>query len=171
MAQVTHFKELKVYKQAFEAAMNIFDASKAWPREELHALTDKARRSSRCVCGSISEAWAQRRYADQFTMKLTDAEAGVAETQNWLAFAHACGYVSPADYQKLWNKYAEIARGLATMIANVDKWCSPTITRESLPEEVVDPDGYGEPVTAAPRKNVRSASRKPRGAGGDFDQG
>ncbi|MDD2235404.1 MAG: four helix bundle protein [Desulfitobacteriaceae bacterium] len=50
-------KELKVYKAAYELAMEIFEFSKAWPPEEKYSLTDQIRRSSRSVCSNIREAW------------------------------------------------------------------------------------------------------------------
>ncbi len=36
---VTH-AELKVYQRAFETAMEFFDVSKTFPKEETYALTD-----------------------------------------------------------------------------------------------------------------------------------
>ncbi|MFI5384528.1 MAG: four helix bundle protein [Fimbriimonadales bacterium] len=37
--------------------MDIFQASKRFPREETFSLTDQIRRSSRAVSANISEAW------------------------------------------------------------------------------------------------------------------
>jgi len=42
-------KETKVYKLAFELAMEIYDLSKKFPKEETYSLTDQIRRSSRSV--------------------------------------------------------------------------------------------------------------------------
>lgn len=50
-------KELKVYKVAYELAMEIYQVSKAWPAEEKYSLTDQIRRSSRSVCSNLREAW------------------------------------------------------------------------------------------------------------------
>ena len=50
------FKELKVYQMAYELAMEIFQISKNFPKEELYSLTDQIRRSSRSVCSNIAEA-------------------------------------------------------------------------------------------------------------------
>ena len=69
---VKHFRELRVYREAFDAAMRIFECSKKWPREERYSLTDQIRRSSRSVCEQIAEAWRKRRYIAHFRSKLTD---------------------------------------------------------------------------------------------------
>ena len=47
-------EELEAYKMAFDAAMRIFEVSKAFPREETYSLTDQIRRSSRSVCSNIA---------------------------------------------------------------------------------------------------------------------
>jgi len=38
-------RDLEVYKLAFESAMEIFEISKSFPKEEIYSLTDQIRRS------------------------------------------------------------------------------------------------------------------------------
>jgi len=57
---------LDVYQKAFQASMQIFDLSKAFPKEEKYSLTDQIRRSSRSVCANLAEAWRKRRYETAF---------------------------------------------------------------------------------------------------------
>ena len=38
-SMVKHFRELRVYREAFDAAMRIFECSKVWPKEERYSLT------------------------------------------------------------------------------------------------------------------------------------
>jgi four helix bundle protein len=127
MAYVAHFKELRVYKLAFAAAMEIYEASKKWPPEERFSLTDQVRRSSRSVCGNIAEVWRKRRYPAHFTSKLSDADGEVAETENWLDFALACGYMAPDQHHRLWETYEQVTRGLVRMITHSDAWCGPAL--------------------------------------------
>ena len=76
--------ELEVYKKAQQAAMEVFQASKGFPKEEVYSLTDQMRRLSRSVCANIAEAWRKRRYEAAFVAKLSDAESEAAETQVWM---------------------------------------------------------------------------------------
>jgi four helix bundle protein len=48
--------DLEVYQRAFELAMEIFQKSKSFPKEERYSLTDQVRRSSRSVCANLAEA-------------------------------------------------------------------------------------------------------------------
>ena len=122
---ITRFEELRVYQQAFEAAMHIFDQSKSWPKAEQYALTDQIRRSSRSVCASIAEAWRKRRYEKHFVSKLTDADAEAAETRVWLQFARQCGYLKEATFESLDQIYDRLCGGLVNMLTHPEKWCGP----------------------------------------------
>ncbi|MCK4395610.1 four helix bundle protein [candidate division WOR-3 bacterium] len=78
------FKDLKVYQLAYKLAMEIFEESKMFPREEEYSLTGQIRRSSRSVPANIAEAWKKRKYKKAFVSKLIDAFAEVGETEVWL---------------------------------------------------------------------------------------
>ncbi len=61
MSQVNSFRDLIVYQKAYKLAMEIFEISKSFPKEEKYSLTDQIRRSSRSVTSNISEAWAKKK--------------------------------------------------------------------------------------------------------------
>ncbi|WP_299555428.1 four helix bundle protein [Seonamhaeicola sp.] len=116
------FKELLAYKKAFELAMEIFDVSKSFPKEETYSLTDQVRRSSRSVCANISEAYRKRRYPKHFISKLTDADGENSETSTWLDFALACEYISREDHSKYSEQGKEIGKLINYMINNPAKF-------------------------------------------------
>ena len=134
-APIQHFRDLRVYRQALEAAMRVFKLSANWPREERFSLTDQVRRSSRSVCANIAEAWRKRRYPSHFVSKLSDADSEVAETQAWLEFALRCGYLSEADFAVLDKDCECVSGGLVKMMAEPHKWCGPSLLAR---EENVD---------------------------------
>lgn len=78
------FKDLKIYQLAYKLAMEIFEESKMFPREEKYSLTGQIRRSSRSVPANIAEAWKKRKYKKAFVSKLIDAFAEAGETEVWL---------------------------------------------------------------------------------------
>ncbi len=139
MPLVTHFKELRVYQQAFEAAMRIFELSKRWPREERYSLTDQIRRSSRSVCANVAEAWRKRRYVAHFISKLSDADMEAAETQVWLDFALRCGYLDQRERDQLYQVYDTVNGGLVKMMSNAQSWCGPAKLREDSPTYDISP--------------------------------
>ena len=114
--------DLDVYRAAFEAAMEIFKLSKAFPKEETYSLTDQIRRSSRSVCANLAEAWRKRRYRAAFISKLSDVEGEVAETQVWLEFAVRCDYVRREEAAALYTGYERIVGTIVGMINHPETW-------------------------------------------------
>jgi len=120
----TH-RDLEVYKESFDLAMQIFQKSKPFPKEERYSLTDQVRRSSRSVCANLAEAWRKRRYQAWFISKLSDAEAEVAETQVWLEFAVQCDYLKPEIGKELFVSYENILGKIISIINNPKPWLLP----------------------------------------------
>ena len=54
--KISSFKDLRVYKFAFELQQEIFKISKRFPAEERYALTDQVRRASRSIGSNLAEA-------------------------------------------------------------------------------------------------------------------
>ncbi|MCM4155819.1 four helix bundle protein [Gramella sp. AN32] len=116
------FKSLKAYEKAFELAMDLFEISKSFPREETYSLTDQIRRSSRSICTNIAEAYRKRIFPRHFISKLTDSDAENAETQSWLQFARRCNYINETDFKNLTNQSLEVGKLLNYMINNPGKF-------------------------------------------------
>jgi four helix bundle protein len=116
------FQDLLAYKKSFELSMLIFELSKKFPTEEKYSLTDQIRRSSRSVSANIAESSRKIRYQKHFISKLTDSDSENAETQSWLEYSLACGYISNESFEDLTNKSLEVGRLLNYMINNPDKF-------------------------------------------------
>jgi len=122
-AMVRSFRELRVYRDAFLAAREIFERSKEWPPEERYALTDQIRRSSRSICATLAEAWRKRMYPKYFVSKLSDCSAETAETRSWLDFAVDYGYITASEYEDLDRRYDAIQGQLVQMMTQSSRWC------------------------------------------------
>ena len=119
-------RDLEVFQRAMDAAMQVFEISKAFPKEETYSLTDQVRRSSRSVCANITEAWRKRRYEAAFISKLSDAETEAAETQVWLEFAVKCGYLPKEEGRAIYQTYDAILATIVGMITHPAKWVLKT---------------------------------------------
>lgn len=119
---MTNFRDLLVYKKAFDLAMKIFVISKSFPKEEVYSLTDQIRRASRSVCASIGEAYRKRQYEAHFVSKISDADMENAEVVVWLDFALACNYIQKETYQELVIGTEEVGRMIGHMMQNPEKY-------------------------------------------------
>lgn len=114
--------DLIVYQKAFHLAMEVFKTTKWFPNEEKYALTDQIRRSSRSVCSNLAEAYRKRVYPKHFVAKLSDCLMENAETEVWLEFAYACGYIDQERFSELSNLNEEVGKLLFHMEKNPEKF-------------------------------------------------
>ena len=119
---IKSYKDLDVFQRAMNLAMDIFEVTRHFPREEQYSLTDQIRRSSRSVCANISEAWRKRRYKAAFISKLSDAETEACETQVWIELARRCKYLTDTVASRLDEECAHIIAQLVRMIDKPEKW-------------------------------------------------
>ena len=120
--KIRSHRDLDTYKLSFEAAMEIFELTKSFPKEEKYSLTDQIRRSSRSVCANLAEAFRKRKYPKHFISKLNDSESEAAETQTWLDFSLKCNYINKSEFQNLDKKYNKIIGKLVNMSLHPEKW-------------------------------------------------
>lgn len=116
------FSDLLAYKKSFELALNIFELSKSFPKNEMYSLTDQIRRSSRSTNICLIEAYRKRRYKAHFISKLSDSDMENSETKGWLKFAFKCEYIDEEQYEKLTLQSDEVGKLLNHMINNPEKY-------------------------------------------------
>ena len=151
MSELRHarsFRDLVVYQKARSVSKQVFEMTKRFPREEMYALTDQARRSSRSVGAQIAEAWAKRRYEKHFVSKLTDADGEQLETQHWIDTATDCEYLREAEAASLNSELAEIGRMLHSMIEKAASFCGdPPFTLRDSTVDYFTPSDDITPMT------------------------
>lgn len=116
------FRGLRVYQLAFDLAMEIFYESRKFPPEEKYSLTDQIRRASRSVATNIGEGYRRKQYPKMFASKMSDADGEATETQVWIDFAQACGYISDGLQLRWCKGYEEVGRMLGGMIAHPERF-------------------------------------------------
>ena len=122
MGNIQSHKELKVWQDAMNAAMNIYAMTKSFPADERYSLVDQMRRSSRSVAANLAEAWRKRRYEAAFKSKLNDSEAEASETQTWIEVALRCSYIDKETAENLDKAYEHILTRLVSMSRDAENW-------------------------------------------------
>lgn len=122
MAAIKSFRDLIVYKKAFELAYKIHEITKSFPKDEQYSLTDQIRRSSRSICSNLAEAWGRKIYPKAFLNKLSDALAEEMETEFWLDLCVRYHYIDNTTYSTLIDEYGEISKMLTSMMNNPERF-------------------------------------------------
>ena len=116
---IKNVKDLKVYQMAYKLAVEIFEMTKKFPKEETYSLTNQIRKSSRSVAINIREGLAKRKYEQVFIRHLNDALGSSEETKGWLDFSLDFRYISKERHQQLYGDYDEVN---AMLYSLMNKW-------------------------------------------------
>jgi len=116
---IKNVNDLKVYQMAYKSAVEIFEITKKFPKEESYSLTDQIRKFSRSVAINIREGFAKRKYEQVFIRHLNDALGSSEETKGWLDFSSDFRYISKERHKQLYGQYDEVN---AMLYSLMNKW-------------------------------------------------
>lgn len=105
--------DLRVYRDAFEIALEVHKTSLQFPKIEQYALADQMRRASKSICANLAEAFARKNASElEFKRFVTIAISSSDEMQVWSEFAQALQYITVEDAEKWLDKFNHISRML-----------------------------------------------------------
>lgn len=114
---IKNVKDLKVYRISYKLAMEIFQLTRSFPKEEKYSLTDQIIRSSRSVAINIREGYAKRKYEKLFIRHLIDALGSSDETRGWLDFSLDCKYITEKEHD-YFDKQYDIVNAMLYKLSN-----------------------------------------------------
>ena len=109
------FRELKVWQKAHEVTLEVYRATKTFPREEQFGLTAQVRRSAESVAASIAEGCG-RDGDPEFARFLQIAMGSASETEYHLLLARDLELLHATDYDPLAHKVEEVKKMLTALI-------------------------------------------------------
>lgn len=115
---MSDFRDLVVWQRAHELTLNVYAATKSFPRDELFGITSQLRRSVSSVPANIAEGNGRggRREYLQF---LIIARGSLNEVRYFILLASDLGYLIPQAYGELEGRCAEVSRLLAGLIRSL----------------------------------------------------
>jgi four helix bundle protein len=114
------YKDLDIYKLAFELALMVHDASLKLPKFELYEQGSQIRRSSKSIKDNIAEGYGRRRYKAEFIRFLIFAHASSDETNSQLNML-ATLYPDIKEFEELKILYNNLGGKINNYIKYVEK--------------------------------------------------
>ena len=112
------YRELIAWQKAMDFVMDIYQTSKAFPRDETYGLASQVRRAAVSVPANIAEG--QARYGvGEFYHFLGRARGSLVEIETELLIAQNLKYISSEQGERLLDKAAELGRILNGLRASV----------------------------------------------------
>ena len=97
---VRTYRDLNVYDQSFELAMEIHKLTNGFPVEERYSLTDQMRRAAVSLTSNIAESFS-RRSSKEKSRFYDIAQASLIELQNQLIISKDVNYLSNNDFEPI----------------------------------------------------------------------
>jgi four helix bundle protein len=110
--------DLNVFRMSYQIAMEIFQFSRVFPKEEKYSLTAQVVRSSRSIAANIAEGWGKRIYENEFKKHLIYAMGSLEETKVWMIFAKDCGYITEERVNEITEKFNNVGGKIYKLYEN-----------------------------------------------------
>ncbi len=110
-----NYKDLIVWKKAHQMTLEVYSATREFPREELFGLTSQVRRSAASVGANIAEG-SGRRSNNEICRFLQIARGSASETEYHLMLAHDLKFLREEDFRRLSSQADEVQRMLTGLI-------------------------------------------------------
>ena len=114
------YKNIKAYQLADNLTMEVYKATKHFPKEELYGLTSQLRRAVVSVTTNIVEG-ASRKHKPDYLHFLYMSRGSIAETEYSLHLANGLKYLSDSEFKQLDKPRQETAKTLFGLIESVGK--------------------------------------------------
>lgn len=109
------FRNLKVWEKAHALTLDVYQASRCFPKEELFGLSSQLRRASASVGANITEG-SCRKGDGEFGRFLHIATGSASEVEYHLLLARDLKILRTQDYDRLSTEVVEVKRMLASLI-------------------------------------------------------
>lgn len=109
------YKNLQIWKDAYNLTLMIYDLTRKFPQSELYSLTQQMRRSAHSINSNIAEGTGRKTNPD-FLRFLYNASGSLSETKNHIQLARDLNYVTQEDYLEFDKKLNTLGRMLNTFI-------------------------------------------------------
>ena len=95
-SKIRTVRDLKVYRKAFDSAMEIFEITKKFPKEELFGLTSQFKRAAVSIPANIAEGFRKRGKKDKARF-FNIAQGSLEECKYYLILTEDLGYAPVKD--------------------------------------------------------------------------
>jgi four helix bundle protein len=112
------YRELIAWQKAMSFVMDIYKATRTFPRDEVFGLASQTRRAAVAIPTNIAEGQA-RFTGNDFFYFLGRARGALVEVETQLMIAQNLGYVAPEEGEQLLSKASELGKILSGLIASI----------------------------------------------------
>ncbi|MDP4219372.1 MAG: four helix bundle protein [Bacteroidota bacterium] len=120
MASVKRFNDLKVWQLGVKLSVEVYSATKNYPKEEVFGLANQSRRAAVSIPSNIAEGQGRGTTKD-FIHFLKIARGSLGELETQLFIAHELHYIESSVFSNLCQLLSEEGRMLQGLINALER--------------------------------------------------
>ena len=114
------FRELKVWKKAYDLCLKIFRITKIFPREERYVLSYQMRKSALSIPSNIAEGYGRKTRADYIRI-LYIAYGSACELDTQISLSGDLNYIQETELENIKKEISEVGIMLRALIRALKK--------------------------------------------------
>jgi four helix bundle protein len=119
------FRDLVVWQRAVDLVVEVYRATKTWPKDEVYGLTNQTRRAAVSVPANIAEGQG-RNSPNEFLHQLGVAYGSLCELETHLIIAERLGYIDSQALAGLTERTTQVARPLNGLMRSLRSATKPS---------------------------------------------
>ncbi|WP_246777492.1 four helix bundle protein [Rhizobium sp. BG4] len=109
-----------MWQAAIDLAVDCYELTKGFPREEAYGLTAQIRRAATSVAANIAEGHG-REVTGSFVQFLRIAQGSLKELETHMLISQRVGLIREVEFRKMTDRCDEIGRMLRALIRNLQE--------------------------------------------------
>jgi len=115
MESLKSFRELNSWKEGHSLVLEIYKATKTFPKEEMFCLISQMRRAAVSITSNIAEGFSRQSYKEKLQF-YSISHGSVTEIQNQLLIARDIGYLTQDDFILVANQSVVVHKLISGLI-------------------------------------------------------
>ncbi|WP_337183903.1 four helix bundle protein [Shinella sp.] len=112
------YQDLKVWQRAMDLAVECYELTRQFPREEVYGMVSQIRRSAASIAANIAEGHG-RDATGHYVQHLKFAQGSLKELETHLILSSRVGIASPERVQVLMKSNEEVGKMLRSLIRSL----------------------------------------------------
>ncbi|HXY58775.1 MAG TPA: four helix bundle protein [Methylocystis sp.] len=123
--RVQSYRDLRVWKEAMDLAVECYRLTKPFPKEETFGLTSQIRRAASSIPANIAEGYG-RDSAGHYVNFLRNAQGSLKELETHVLLAIRVELLREADSESFFSRSEVVGKMLRALIRSIQKSEKPT---------------------------------------------
>ncbi|MBX4936849.1 four helix bundle protein [Rhizobium binae] len=117
---IKSYKDLKVWQMAIDLAVDCYQLTGRFPKEEIYGLTAQIRRAAGSIAANIAEGHG-REVTGSFIQFLRISQGSLKELETHMLISHRIGLIDEAGFRQMTEKCDEIGRMIRALIRSLQE--------------------------------------------------